>query len=107
MQKYRIKQIEDNFYPQKRTFLFFWENIEFEDKNIIDWYIDEYYAVNDDAHYITILDAWYNTRRVTPYFETLIVARTFIVDYLCFIHKSKKSKTKIYNLDKDLKVIND
>lgn len=106
MQKYRIKQIGDNFYPQKRTFLFFWENIKLEDKNTRDWYIC-YYNDHDGAHYTLTNGDWGITIYAMPYFTTLIAARTFIVDYLNFIHKSKKPKTKIYNLDKDLKVIND
>lgn len=91
MKNYRIKQIGDIYYPQERTFFFFWVNIKLYDKVSRDWFFqsvqDNIY--NGTVNYLACKDAWDSTMWVQPEFKTLELAKLFIEEYKKFLENQK------------------
>ena len=99
MKKYRIKQVGDLFYPQERSFLFFWDNIKLYDRASRDWFVksaqDNLY--NGTVGYQICKDAWDVTRWISPEFDTLEHAKVFIEEYKKFLEERRqKQKAKYY-----------
>ena len=99
MKQYRIKEIDEKFYPQKRTCIFFWDNIRLYDKVSRDWFVtsiqDNLY--NGKVDYLVCKDAWGSIMWLQPEFETLDRAKLFIEEYKKFLErKYKHQKAKYY-----------
>lgn len=105
MQKYRIKQIGHEYYPQERKFLFFWYNIKLDTKQIRDWYISTFVKFSKHHHESfveSVKDAWDTIRWYTLFFTTLEAAKDFIrcyEQYLQKIEEDKNPTVTIHNLD--------
>jgi len=104
MQKYRIKQVNHEYYPQERKFLFFWDNIKLDSKDSRDWYLN---LISKSVHYNVSFheaakDAWGVIHWYTPFFQTLGAAKEFIEkykNYLAQLEEEKNPTVKIHNLD--------
>lgn len=99
MKNYRIKQIGDKYYPQERTFFFYWVNIKLYDKVSRDWFFqsvqDNIY--NDTVNYFACKYAWGSTKWLQPEFKTLELAKLFIEEYKNFLkRKYENQKAKYY-----------
>ena len=104
MQKYRIKQVGHDYYPQERVFFFFWDNIKLDSKKSRDWYLNlmsksVYYNV---SFHEAAKDAWGVIHWYTPFFQTLDAAKNFIREYEKYLQKLEEIANPtitIHNLD--------
>ena len=99
MRKYRIKQIDNKYYPQERMLFFFWDNIKLEDMASRDWFVtsldNNFY--NGMATYLKAKDAWGATHYLLPEFKTLDSAKLFIEEYKKFLESEyDKQNMKYY-----------
>jgi len=100
MQKYRIKQVGDDYYPQERVFFFFWDNIKLDSKDSRDWYLNV--MNNISSFHEAAKDAWGVIHWYVPFFKTLDAAKEFIEKYkkyLAQLEEEKNPTVKIHNLD--------
>lgn len=99
MKKYRVKETNGKFYPQKRSFFFFWDNIKLEDRVSRDWFVQsaEDNIYNGTVNYLACKDAWDMIIWLQPEFETLERAKLFIEEYKKFLkRKYENQKAKYY-----------
>lgn len=97
MRKYRIKQIDDKYYPQERIFFFFWDNIKLEDKASRDWFVTSLSNYNDMATYLKAKDVLGATHYLLPEFKTLESAKLFLEEYKKFLESEyDKQNVKYY-----------
>ena len=99
MNNYRVKEIDGKFYPQKRSLIFFWDNIRLYDRAARDWFVksvqDNLY--NGSVDYLVCEDAWGSIIWIRPEFETLERAKLFIEEYKKFLErKHENQKAKYY-----------
>ena len=105
MQKYRIKQIGHEYYPQERIFLFFWDDIKLETKQERNWYLSTFNRTSDYyqvSFHETTKDECVTIHWYTPFFTTLEAAKDFIKCYKWYLHKIEEDKNPtvtIHNLD--------
>lgn len=105
MQKYRIKQVNHEYYPQERVFLFFWANITLNSKDSRDWYLSTFDVSSkyyQESFRKTTTDAWGVIHCYKPFFTTLEAAKNFIrhyKQYLQTIEEEKHPTVTIHNLD--------
>lgn len=99
MKKYRIKEIDGKFYPQKRSLVFFWDNIRLYDVDARDWFInsDQENPRYGTVDYLVYKDTWDSTIWFRPEFVTLDQAKLFIEEYKKFLRrKCESQKAKYY-----------
>lgn len=99
MNNYRVKEIDGKFYPQRRSFIFFWDYIRLYDRDSRDWFVssvqDNQY--NGAVEYLSCKDAWDSIIWFRPEFSTLEYAKLFIEEYKKFLKgKREKQKAKYY-----------
>lgn len=105
MQKYRIKQVGNEYYPQERMLLFFWDDIKLESRQARDWYLstfDQSSKYYQESFHITAKDACGAIHYHTPFFTTLEAAKAFIKCYRQYLQKIEEDKNPtviIHNLD--------
>ena len=105
MQKYRIKQVGHEYYPQERVFLFFWDNIKLDSKQSRDWYLSTFDRTSNhyqESFHESAKDAWGVIHWYTPFFTTLEAAKDFIQCYKQYLQKIEEDKNPpvtIHNLD--------
>lgn len=99
MKQYRIKEIDGKFYPQERTFFFFWNDIKLYDRVSRDWFIK---SVQDNLYNGTVMytaceDGWGSIMWLQPEFNTIERAKLFIEEYKKFLkRKYENQKAKYY-----------
>ena len=97
MTKYRIKEINGHFYPQERIFLFLWDNIKLYDRVSRDWFnrTIENNRYNGTVEYHK--DAWGVTLWLTPEFDTLDHAKSFIEEYKKYLERKYQNAKAKYH----------
>ena len=99
MKNYRVKEIDGKFCPQKRSLLFFWDDIRLYDCAARNWFVD---SVQENPRYGTVdyivcRDDWGSTIWFQPEFGTLEQAKLFIEEYKKFLERKRESeKSKYY-----------
>lgn len=99
MNNYRVKEIDRKFYPQRRSFIFFWDNIRLKECAARDWFVNSVQdnLYNGSVDYICCKDAWGSIIWLRPEFDTLERAKIFIKEYKKFLErKQEKRKAKYY-----------
>lgn len=99
MKKYRVKEIDGKFYPQERSFFFFWNNIRLYERAARDWFVKsaQNNCYDGTVKYLISKDSWGETNWIQPEFNTLGRAKLFIEEYKKFLErKYENQKVKYY-----------